>query len=214
MAGHPPQGRPPTTPAARSPRRACKQSGQCWAPEPAQPRQQHVGSGPRQPARRTRSRRRGSACPQTPLTTAKGFPLPGDTLLPPPQRATPACKGTRCGAGAGSPGPQQPHPGHTGRGAPAAPPKGRAAGGGTASDTRRPSQRWQANTPRDSPHTHTPAPAGRGWRTLTALPEGGQLGEGKHPTPDAPHNGERRPPRGHPTATPTARNAGPQVRTP
>ena len=43
-------------------------------------------------------------------------PPPGDALPPPPQRAMPARKGARCGAGAGSPRPHRPHPGHTGRG--------------------------------------------------------------------------------------------------
>ena len=76
---------------------------------------------------------------------------PGDALPPPPQRATPARKGACCGAGAGSPSPHRPHPGHTGRGAPAARSRGRAAGGGTAPETRRPSQRWQAGPPGDGP---------------------------------------------------------------
>ena len=76
---------------------------------------------------------------------------PGNALPPPPQQATPACKGARCGAGAGSPRPHRPHPGHTGHGTPAARPRGRAAGGGTAPDTRRPSQRWQATPPGDGP---------------------------------------------------------------
>ena len=40
-----------------------------------------------------------------PHTMVGGTP-PGDVLPPPPQRATPACKGARCGAGAGSPRPQ------------------------------------------------------------------------------------------------------------
>ena len=76
---------------------------------------------------------------------------PGEVLPPPPQRATPARKGARCGAGAGSPRPHRPQPGHTGRGTEAAPSRGRAAGGGTAPDTRRPSQRWQATSPGDGP---------------------------------------------------------------
>ena len=42
----PPRGRPPTTPAERSPHRACKPRGQCWAPTRAHPRPQHMGSGP------------------------------------------------------------------------------------------------------------------------------------------------------------------------
>ena len=46
----PPRGRPPTTPAARSPHRACRPRGRCWAPTPLHPRPQHVGGGPQQPA--------------------------------------------------------------------------------------------------------------------------------------------------------------------
>ena len=87
---------------------------------------------------------------------------PGDALPPPPQRATPARKGARCGAGAGSPHPHRPHQGHTGRGTLAARSRGRAAGGGTAPDTRRPSQRWQANPPGDrlQPPPRHAAPTG------------------------------------------------------
>ena len=81
---------------------------------------------------------------------------PGDALPPPPQRATPARKGARYGAGAGSPRPHRPHPEHTGRGTPAAGPRGRAVRGGRAPDTRRPSQQWQATPPRGWPPT-TPA---------------------------------------------------------
>ena len=80
----------------------------------------------------------------------KGTPS-GDALPPPPQRATPARKGAPCGASAGSPRPHRPHPGHTGRGTLAARSRGWAAGRGTAPDTRRPSQRWQATPPGDSP---------------------------------------------------------------
>ena len=76
---------------------------------------------------------------------------PWNALPPPPQRATPARKGARCGAGAGSPRPHQPHPGHKGRGTLAARSRGRAARGGTAPDTRRPSQRWQASPSGDGP---------------------------------------------------------------
>ena len=63
------------------------------------------------------------------------------------------------------------------------------------------------------PHSHTPAPTARGWRTPTARPVGGQSGEGQRLTPDAPHNGGKHPPRGRPSATPTASNASPQGRT-
>ena len=85
-----------------------------------------------------------------PFTTVEGTP-PGDALPPPPQRATPVRKGARCQAGAGSPRPHRPHPGHTGRRTPAARPRGRAVRGGTAPDTRRPSQWWQATPPGDGP---------------------------------------------------------------
>ena len=56
-----PPGRPPTTPAARSPHRACKPRGQCWAPTPTLPRPQHVAGGPQQPAEWAGSRGRDSA---------------------------------------------------------------------------------------------------------------------------------------------------------
>ena len=156
----------------------------------------------------------------------------GDALPPPPQRATPACKGARCRAGAGSPRPHQPHPEHTRRGTPAARSRGRAVGGGTAPATRCPSQRWQATPPPGTaphhargtqfpqgmhakgtvlgPNTHTPAPTAHGWRTPTARPVGGQSGEGERLTSNAPHNGGRHPPRGRPSTTPTASNAGQQ----
>ena len=54
------EGLPPT-PRHVAPRRACTSKGQCSAPTPAQPRKQHVGSRPRQPALRTGSRGRESA---------------------------------------------------------------------------------------------------------------------------------------------------------
>ena len=123
-------------------------------------------------------------------------------------------------------GPPQPHDrAHsTWVAAPNSPPSGRAVGGGTASDTRRPSQRWQATTPGDGPpppprhaaptgHAGhgdsvgpphlTPAPTARGWRTPTARPVGGQSGEGQRLTSDATHNGGRHPPQGGPSASPT-----------
>ena len=57
----PPRGRPPTTPAARSPDRACRPRGQCSAPTPTRPRPQHVGSGLQQRAQWAGSWGRGSA---------------------------------------------------------------------------------------------------------------------------------------------------------
>ena len=162
-------------------------------------------------------------------------PPPGDALPPAPQRATPARKGARCGAGAGSPRPHRPHPGHTVRGTLAARSRERRPGEGqrltpdaphnsdrppppgTAPHHPRgtqPPQGMQAKGTVLGPHTHTPAPTARGWRTPTARQVGGQSGEGQRLTSDAPHNGGRHPPRGRPFATPTVSNAGPQGRTP
>ena len=152
-------------------------------------------------------------------------PPPGDALPPFPQRATPARKGARCGAGAGSPRPHRPHPGHTGRGTPAARPRGRAAGGGTAPDTRRPSQRWQATPlgtaprhPRGTqppqgmqaegtvpgPHTRTPAPTARGAQAASppnqppAHERHGPAPRGAHsPKPGRGQPGQERPPPKH-----------------
>ena len=100
----------------------------------------------------------------------------GDALPPPPQRATPARNGARCGADVRSPRPHRPHPGHTRRGTLAACSRGRAAGGGTAPDTRRPSQRWQATPPGDGP---LPAPR-------HAAPTG-HAGQGDSVGPPQPH---------------------------
>ena len=175
MAGHPPRGRPSITPAACSPHRACGPRRRCWAPTPTQPRPQHVGGGPQQPAQWAGSRGRDGAWPQTPPTMPE-VTSSGDALPPPPQRATPARKGAHCGAGAGSPRPHRPHPGHTGRGTLAARSRGRAAGGGTAPDSRRPSQRWQATPPGDGP-----APPPR-----HAAPTG-HAGQGDSVGPPHPH---------------------------
>ena len=161
---------------------------------------------------------------------------PGDALPPPPQRAAEGRKGGRCGAGAGSTRPHRPHPGHTGRRTLAARSGGRAAGGGTAPDTRRPSQRWKARppgTPFRHPHSEQRRPArahavgpllgphariDRTRDTRVAepwlhAPEDERPGEGQRLTPGAPHNGGRHPPRGRPSATPTASSVGPQGRT-
>ena len=163
-------------------------------------------------------------------------PPPGEALPPPPQRATPARKGARCGAGAGSPCPHRSHPGHTGSGTLAARSRARAAGGGTAPDTRRPSQRWQAIPPGDGPPPPPPrhaAPTGHSrqgdsvgpphpharthstWVADPNSPPSGQaVGEGTAPDlRSLSHDGGKHPARGCPSATPTAGNAGPQGRT-
>ena len=126
---HPPRGRPSTTRTASNavPQRRTLW-GRCWVPTPAPTAPGTHGSRkPGYPLQRTGGWGGDSALHQTPLTMVEGTP-PGDALPPPPQRATPARKGARRGAGAGSPGPHGPHQGHTGRGTLAARSRGRAAG--------------------------------------------------------------------------------------
>ena len=155
---------------------------------------------------------------------------PRDALPPPPQRATPARKGARCEAGAGCPRPHRPHSGHTGRGTLAARSRGRAAGGGTAPDTRLPSQRWQAIPPGDHPpppprHAAPTEHAGQGDRvgpphphtrahsTLVAgpnsPPSGGAVGGGTAPVLRRPSQWCKAPPSGTPFRHPHSEQRGP-----
>ena len=175
MAGHSPRGRPPP------PRRHAAPTGHAgqgdsagppnphtradstWVADPDSPPTGRAVEGGGAPELRRPSQRRKA-------------PSPGYGLVPTPQRATPARKGARCGASAGSPRPHRPHPGHTGRGTPAARPRGWAAGGGIAPDTRRPSQRWQTTPPGDGP---PPAP-------LHAAPTG-HASQGNSAGPPRPH---------------------------
>ena len=122
---------------------------------------------------------------------------PGNPFLPPPQRATPARKGARCEAAAGSSRPHRPHPGDTGRGTPAARSRGRAVGGGTAPDTRRPSQRWQATPPGDGP----PPPSRHAALT-------GHAGQGDSVGPENPHTRAHSTWVADPDSPPSARAVG------
>ena len=181
--------------------------------------------------RRTSGRGRDSAWHQAPLTTVEGTP-PGDALPPPPQRATPARKGTRCGAGAGSTRPHRPHPGHAGRRTLAARSGGRAAEGGTAPDTRRPSQRWKAAPPGDalppppqrttparkcarrgagtgSTRPHRPHPGHTGRGTLAARSGGRAAGEGTAPDTRRPSQRWSAPPPGTPFRHPHSEQCRP-----
>ena len=96
--------------------------------------------------------------------------------------------------------------------------QGRGHGGHTASTTpQRDTGEGSTGGPREEQHdthgtdtTHT-AHTQRTPATHPAV--GGQTGEGQRLTPSAPQNGGRHPPRGRPSATPTASNAGPQGRT-
>ena len=141
---------------------------------------------PQQPAQRAGSRGWESVRPRTPHTGPSSPPrgrAVGAGRASDPGRPTPAPAACRDGGQSGvgeRPTPDAPHrprqparrprnrgwesarprTPHTG---PGSPPRGRAVGGGRASDPGRP----------------TPAPAAR--------PEGGQSGVGERPAPDAPH---------------------------
>ena len=232
---HPPRGRPSATPtASNAGPQGRRLWGRCWVPTPAPTATGHTGRGTL--AARSRGRAAGGGtAPDTrhPSQRWQATP-PGDGPQPPPRHAAPTGH-----AGQGdSVGPPHRHTRAHGTWVahPDSPPSGRAVGGGTAPDLRRPSQWWKApprGTPLRHPHSGQRRPAGahavgpvlgphartdrtrdtrvaEPWRPA---PEDGRPGEGQRLTPDAPHNGGRHPPRGRPSATPTASNAGPQRRT-
>ena len=178
-------------------------------PRPPQPHPGHKGRGT--PAVRPEGGQLGEGQRLTsdaPHNGARHLPRGRPPAKPTARNA--GHKGARCGAGAGHPRPRQPHPGHTGRATPAARPRGRPAGGGTAPDTRRPSQRWKASPPEGRPPA-TPAarrphrtskPRGQCWAPTAARPRlqqvaggpqqppgGGQPEEGERLASDAPRNG-------------------------
>ena len=88
------------------------------------------------------------------------------------------------------PAPEDGRPGEGQRLTPDAPHNGgRPAPPGTAPHHPRGTQAPQGMQAKGTvlgPHTHTPAPTARGWRTPTARPVGGQLREGERLTSDAP----------------------------
>ena len=153
-----------------------------------------------------------------------------------PPRGQPPSKPSRHAAPTGhagqgdSVGPPHPHTRaqSTWVAGPDSPPSGRAVGGGTAPDLRRPSQWWKApppGTPFRQPHSKQRRPTTahavglvlhphartdhtqdtRVTEPRLPAPEDGRSGEEQRLTPDAPHNGGRPPPPGtaphHPRGT-------------
>ena len=98
------------------------------------------------------------------------------------------------------PAPEEGRPGEGQRLTPEGPHNGgRLPPPGTAAHHPRgtqPPQGMQAKGTVLGPHTHTPAYTAHGLRTPTAIPMGGQSGEGERLTSDAPHNSARHPPPG------------------
>ena len=161
---HPPRGRPSATPTASN--AGLQGRTRCGAgagsTRPHGPHPGHTERGTLAARSRGRAAGGGTAPDAGRPSQRWKAPPPGDALEPPPQRAMPARRGARCGAGAGSTRPHRPHPGHTGRGTLAARSRGRAVGGGTAPDIRRPSQRRKApppGTPSRRPHSEQHRPA-------------------------------------------------------
>ena len=156
VAGHPPRGRPPHPWRHGAPTGHASQGDSVGPPHPHTRAHSTWVADPNSPPSGRAVGGGGAPNLRRPSQRWKA-PPPGDALPPAPQRAMPARKGARCGTGTGSPRPQRPHPEHTGRGTPAARRRRRAVGGGTALNTRRPSQQWQASPPRGRPPT-TPTP--------------------------------------------------------
>ena len=104
-----PPGRSPATPAARSPLQGMQAKGTVLDPQTRRPAP--TTRGQRAPTARPQDGQRGGDERLTSDAPDNGprHP-PGEALLPPPQRATPACKSARCGAGAGPPMPTPPGP--------------------------------------------------------------------------------------------------------
>ena len=221
---HPPRGRPSATPTtsnagpqgrtlfgpvlgphARTDRTRDTRGAEPWLPAPEDGR---PGEGQR-------------LTPGAPHKRGKHPPRGRPSATPTGSNAGPQGR-TRCGTGAGSPRPHRPHLGHPGRGTLAASSRGRIAGGGTAPDTRRLSQWWNATPPgmpihhlhteqRTSVPTHqpqdirTPPPALRHSDTATAEPAAPRKTRPRSPTLDEAHeviralglgDGEGDPPQG------------------
>ena len=111
-----------------------------------------------------------------------------------------------------------------GKGGSQRPNKGCAGEGGTAGTQRAqhrtgtpergaPEEQKKSGTAHDDTHGTDTTHTAHTQRAPTARPVGGQSGEGQRLTSDAPHIGGKHPPWGRPSATPTARYAGPQGRT-
>ena len=105
MAGHPPRGRPPHHPRGTQPPQGIQAKGTVFGPYTHTPAPTARGS--RTPKARPVGGQSGEGQRLTSDAPHNGgrHPPPGDALPPPPQRATPARKGARCGASAGSPRP-------------------------------------------------------------------------------------------------------------
>ena len=219
-APHPGKRRPLRGALVPPPQRAkpaCK-SGRCGVgegtPRPQPPHRQPVGSRPRPHAPKDGRLRLGERPTPDAPHPGKRRP-PRGALVPPPQRAKPACKSARCGVGDGSPRPQAPHPGPIGSGprpqapkdwrsgvgehpipdakARGAPPPGTLMPPPQRAKPARKSARGGVGDASPCPHSPHRQPVGSGPRPHAQKDE--WSGPGERATPDAPHPGTKRPPR-------------------
>ena len=211
VEGTPPRDAlPPPRQRAMPARKGARCGAGAGSPRPHRPHPGHTGRGA--PAARSRGRGAGGGiAPDTrrPWQRWQATP-PGDGPPPLPQHAAPTGHASQ----GDSVGPPQPHTrAHsTWVAGPNSPPSGRAVGGGTAPDLRRPSQWWKAPPPR-TPFRQPPSKQRRPARAHAVglvlgphartdrsrdtrvaepqlpAPEDGRLGEGQRLTPDGPHNG-------------------------
>ena len=132
----------------------------------------------------------------------------GPVLVHTPAPTAPGTRGSRnpgctlrrtSGRGGTAPDTRRPHNG--GR----HPPRGRPPATPTASNAGPQGARCEAGAGSTRPHRPHPGHAGHG--AWLHAPEDERPGEGQRLTPGAPHNGGRHPPRGRPSASPTASNA-------
>ena len=232
MAGHPPRGRPPPPPRHAAPTGHARQGDSDGPPRPhtcahstwvvdpdSPPGGRAVRRGEAPDLRRPSQWRK--APPQgTPFRhphSAQHRPARAHTVGPVlgPHAGTDRTRDIRV-AEPRLPAPEDGRPGEGQRQTQHAPDNGgRPPPPGTAPHHPRgtqPPQGMQAKKTVPGHHTCTPAPSVREWRTTTARPKGGQSGEGGRLTSDVPHNRGKHPPRGRPSAMPTARNASPQGR--
>ena len=184
MAGHPPGDDPPPPPRHAAPTGHAGQGDSVGPPHPharahsmwvtelktpPSGRAVQGGGAPdhRRPSQRWKAppRERPSATPTASNAGPQGRTLWGRCWVPTPAPTAPGTHGS---------------------GTPAARPRGRAAGGGTAPDSRRPSQRWQATPPRGRPPTTFTArrphracrPRGQCWAPTPTQPRPQHVGGG------------------------------------
>ena len=207
MAGQPPPETAPHHPRGTQPAGHASQGDNAGPPHPHNHADSTWAVDPDSPPRGRGAGGRGAPDPRR-THNGERHP-PGDALPPPPQRTTPARKGARCAVGAGPPGPCPPHPGHTGCGTPTARPRGRAAAEGQRLTPDAPNNGGRPPPPgQPPPPPRHAAPTWHANQDDNAGPprphtraNSTWVAEVERLTPDAPRNGERRPRRGHPSAS-------------